>query len=86
MTPEMWQQLGIVGAVLVLFTAGLVWAKPAVDQLIKRAEAAEAQRDALLVVYHEKVLPALTSSTAASERNVAVLERIIPILERNTTR
>lgn len=81
MTPEVIAQLGAVGVVAAAL-AGLIWFKPAVDQLIRRAEAAETQRDALLDSYHEKVLPALTNSTYTSERNVAVLEKIIPLLER----
>lgn len=81
MTPEVIAQLGAVG-VVAAGLGGLIWFKPAVDQLIKRAEAAEAQRDTLLTAYHDKVIPALTSSTSTTDRNVAVLERIIPLLER----
>ena len=82
MTPEVIAQLGAVGVVAAAL-GGRIWFKPAVDQLVKRAEAAEAQRDALLDAYHEKVIPALTLSTATSDRNVAVLERIIPLLEKS---
>lgn len=55
-------QYGIPGIVIACLLLGLLWAKPAVDRLIKDKERAEAQRDELLRVYEEKMLPALADS------------------------
>lgn len=55
-------QYGIPGLVIAALLLGLLWAKPAVDRLITDKERAESQRDELLRVYEEKMLPALADS------------------------
>jgi len=55
-------QYGIPGLVIAALLLGLLWAKPAVDRLIVDKERAEKQRDELLRVYEEKMLPALADS------------------------
>lgn len=52
-------QYGVLGLIVIGFLLGLIWAKPAVDRLIKDKEAAEAQRDALIKTYEEQVIPLL---------------------------
>ena len=55
-------QYGIPGLVIAALLLGLLWAKPSVDRLIEDKERAEKQRDELLRVYEEKMLPALADS------------------------
>lgn len=55
-------QYGVPGLVIAALLLGLLWAKPAVDRLIVDKERAEKQRDELLRVYEEKMLPALADS------------------------
>lgn len=55
-------QYGIPGLVIAALLLGLLWAKPAVDRLVTDKERAESQRDQLLRVYEEKMLPALADS------------------------
>lgn len=66
-------QFGLPGLFIAALLAGLLWAKPAVDriirdkdtviaQLILDKDKAERQRDELLRVYEDKMLPALTDS------------------------
>lgn len=55
-------QYGIPGLVIAALLVGLLWAKPAVDRLLRDKEKAENQRDELLRVYEEKMLPALADS------------------------
>ena len=53
---------GIPGIIIAALLFGLLWAKPAVDRLIADKERVENQRDELLRVYEEKLLPALADS------------------------
>lgn len=55
-------QYGVPGLVIAALLLGLLWAKPAVDRLITDKERAEHQRDELLRIYEEKMLPALADS------------------------
>lgn len=52
-------QYGVLGLVVVGFLVGFIWAKPAVDRLIKDKEAAEHQRDQLIETYEKQVIPLL---------------------------
>lgn len=52
-------QYGVLGLVVVGFLAGFIWAKPAVDRLIKDKESAEHQRDQLIETYEKQVIPLL---------------------------
>lgn len=52
-------QYGVLGLVVVGFLVGFIWARPAVNQLIKDKEAAERQRDQLIDTYEKKVIPLL---------------------------
>lgn len=52
-------QYGVLGLVVVGFLIGFIWARPAVNQLIKDKEAAEKQRDELIKTYENKVIPLL---------------------------
>lgn len=67
-------QYGIPGLVIAGMLLGLLWAKPAVDRLIADKERAEKQRDELLTVYEEKLLPALADS-------IVVTRDLKPILQ-----
>jgi hypothetical protein len=60
---------------------GLVWSKPAVDQLKADKQAAEAQRNALIETYETQVIPVLTDvqrefipATSAMAKAVASLK------------
>lgn len=70
-------QYGVIGLVLVALLLGWLWAKPAVQQLIKDKERAEAQRDELLKQYEEKVLPVVTENTRAARQLSPLLEEVI---------
>jgi hypothetical protein len=72
---------GIPGMVIAALLTGLLWAKPAVDSLIKRAERAESQRDDLLNVYEEKIIPRLASSDEILTSMKPVLLDVVRVLE-----
>lgn len=69
-------QYGIPGLVIAALLAGLLWAKPAVDRLIRDKERAETQRDELLRVYEEKLLPALTDSIAVTRDMKPIIQEV----------
>lgn len=73
-------QYGIPGLVIAALLVGLIWAKPAVDRLIRDKEKAEAQRDDLLRVYEEKMLPALTDSIAVTRDLKPVIQEVTTVL------
>lgn len=76
-------QTSVIGVMLLLMVLGWVWPKPSVDQLKADKEKAEAQRDALLLVMQEKVIPALHDASASQTRSAEVItEKLLPILER----
>lgn len=75
-------QYGVLGLVIIGLLLGWLWAKPAVDRMLKDKERAEAQRDDLLKVYEEKVMPATVESTQAITAILPVLERVARLLER----
>lgn len=82
-TVDQFIKYGIVGAVISALLTGLLWAKPAVDGVIKRAERAEAQRDEMLKVWEDKILPALSDSTAIAKEMKPILIDMVKALERN---
>lgn len=71
---------GIAGFVIAALLLGLLWAKPAVDRLIRDKEKAEAQRDDLLRVYEEKMLPALTDSIVITRDLKPVIQEVTTVL------
>lgn len=73
-------QYGIPGLVIAALLLGLLWAKPAVDRLIKDKERAEHQRDALLEIYEEKLLPALTDSISVTRDLKPLLTDVVATL------
>lgn len=73
---------GIPGLVLASIILGWLWAKPAVDTIIKRAERAESQRDDLLKVYEEKIIPALTETAQVNREMKPVLLEVVRVLEQ----
>lgn len=77
-------QYGVLGLIIVALLLGWLWAKPAVQQIIKdkeradeRADRAESQRDELLKQYEEKVLPVIGENTRASQQLSPLLEEVI---------
>lgn len=58
-TPFDLVQFGVLGIILMLVLFGFLWAKPSVDRIIKDKERAEAQRDAMIETYEEKIIPLL---------------------------
>lgn len=51
---------GVLGLVMLALLTGFLWPKPAVERVMKDKEAAEAQRDAMLDVYEERIIPLLS--------------------------
>lgn len=68
------------GAIVVLALLGYVWFKPAVRSLMERMEKAEAQRDALIEVYQEEIIPALRDANVGASRQADVLEKAVAVL------
>ncbi len=75
-------QFGLPGLVIASLIMGLLWARPAVETIIKRAERAEAQRDELVKVYEERILPALTENVAVNREMKPILLDVIRTLEQ----
>lgn len=73
-------QYGIPGLVIAALLVGLLWARPSVDRLIKDKEKAELQRDELLRIYEEKMLPALTDSIVVTRDLKPVVQEVTTIL------
>lgn len=69
-------QYGIPGLVIAALLVGLLWAKPAVDRLLRDKEKAENQRDELLRVYEEKMLPALADSIVITRDLKPVIQEV----------
>lgn len=74
-------QYGIPGLVIAALLLGFLWAKPAVDRLITDKERAENQRDELLRVYEEKMLPALADSIVITRDLKPVIQDVTATLE-----
>lgn len=74
-------QYGIPGLVIASIVMGLLWAKPAVDNIIKRAERAENQRDELVKIYEERILPALVESVQVNREMKPILLDVVRVLE-----
>jgi hypothetical protein len=75
-------QYGIPGVVILAMLGGLLWAKPAVDRLIRDKEKAETQRDDLLRVYEQKMLPALTDSIVITRDLKPVIQEVTTVLSK----
>lgn len=73
-------QYGVPGLVIAALLVGLLWAKPSVDRLIKDKERAEAQRDELLRIYEEKLLPALSDSIVVTRDLKPVMQEVVGTL------
>lgn len=74
-------QYGVSGLVLAAILMGLLWAKPAVDNIIKRAERAEAQRDELLKVYEDKIIPKLIATDEVMNNLKPLIVDVLKVLE-----
>lgn len=61
---------GVLGIIVVLFIFGYLIAKPTYDQARRDKERAEAQRDALIKVYEEQVIPVMRETA----------EVVVPVL------
>lgn len=68
------------GSVVVLALAGWIWFKPAVDSLHERMTKAEAQRDALIEVYQDEIIPVLREAQGGVTRVAAIAEEVVPVL------
>lgn len=74
-------QYGVAGLVIAALLMGLLWAKPGVDDLKERATRAETQRDELLKVYEEKIIPKLAASDEVMHSLKPVLADVVKTLE-----
>jgi hypothetical protein len=75
-------QYGLPGLVIAALIMGWLWAKPAVDNIKQRAERAEAQRDELVKIYEDKVVPALTENISVNREMKPILLDIVRTLEQ----
>lgn len=73
---EVLLRYGILGVILVLVLLGWIWPRPSVDRLIQDKERAESQRDALLKVYQEEIMPTLLRSVSAMEAQARQSEKL----------
>lgn len=64
----------VLGIVLLLLLAGWLWAKPAVDRLVRDYERVVGENAALRQGLEEKVIPALERNTNHLEQAVRVME------------
>lgn len=72
---------GFPGLCIIGLLTGLLWAKPAVERIIKDKEAAEAQRDRMLEAYETKIIPALAQSTATVESMRPLFDEVRTVLQ-----
>lgn len=79
-TPLDFIQYGVLGLVIVSLLLGWLWAKPAVDQLRKDKERAEAQRDALMATTQENIR-ALAQTSQVNEAMRPVLGEVVSLLK-----
>jgi hypothetical protein len=75
-------QYGVLGLVVIALLLGWLWARPAVDRLIKDKERAEHQRDEMLKVYEDRVLPVLTQLTQLTQAQTPLMHDLLDALER----
>jgi hypothetical protein len=80
--PVTWVQFGVTGMVIGALLTGWLWAKPAVDRLIKDKEHAEAQRDRLLTVYEERIMPTMGEAVGTLKEVAPALAEIKIILQQ----
>lgn len=74
-------QYGVAGLVIAAILMGLLWAKPAVDDLKDRAKRAEAQRDEMLKVYEDKIIPKLVTTDEVLTSMKPVLLEVVRAME-----
>lgn len=67
-------------AVIVFLLFGLLWAKPSVDRILADKEKAEKQRDDLLQVYEDKMLPAMADATTAIRDITPVMSDAVSLI------
>lgn len=75
-------QYGLPGLVIAALILGWLWAKPAVDTIKQRADRAEQQRDELVRVYEDKILPALTENVQVNRELKPILLDVVRTLEQ----
>lgn len=75
-------QYGLPGLVIAALIMGWLWAKPAVDTIKQRADRAEQQRDELVRVYEDKILPALTENLHINRELQPILRDVVRTLEQ----
>ncbi len=82
--------LGIAGVIIIGMLTGRIWPQPGVRKLEEqvereraRAERAEAQRDALIATYEDRVLPVLAEGSAAAKRMSDVADQMLRRLDRD---
>ena len=75
-------QFGVLGVIVFLMIFGYLWAKPAVDQLKKDKEKAEADRDELIDIYQSQVIPVLAKLTDVAIPAIIQIQIDIAELER----
>jgi len=78
-------QFGVLGVIVFLMIFGYLWAKPAVDQLKKDKEKAEEDRDELIDIYQNQVIPVLSKMTEVAipaiiqtQEDIAEIKRRLP--------
>jgi hypothetical protein len=74
-------QYGALGLVVIALLAGWLWAKPAVEQLRRDKDKAEAQRDKLIELMTTQVIPVIGDSVRATGYMSDVAERMVRFLD-----
>lgn len=84
---------GVLGLVMLALLTGFLWPKPSVDRVLKDKEIAEAQRDAMLQVYEQRVIPLLSEvqskmipALADMAGKISDLERVVDRLSDDVRR
>jgi hypothetical protein len=67
---NLFAQYGAIGVFLIMFVTGLVVPKWIKDYLVDRAERAEAQRDKMLKVYDQEILPTIREVVATHKEMI----------------
>lgn len=75
-------QYGVAGLVIAALLLGLLWAKPAVDDLKDRVKRAESQRDDMLKVYEDKIIPKLVTTDEVLTSMKPVLLDVVRAMEQ----
>jgi hypothetical protein len=79
---DLLQTFGLPGLIIALMLMGWLWAKPAVDDLKDRTKRAEDQRDQMLKVYEDMIIPKLVATDEVLTSMKPVLLDVVRAVEQ----